>query len=50
MAKAAGLRSIAVTYGAQSEEALRRSEPTWVAHAFADVVRIARAEAKLPAP
>lgn len=50
MAKAAGLRSIAVTYGAQSEQALRRHAPTWVAHSFADVVRIVRAEAKLPPP
>ena len=45
MARAAGLRSIAVTYGAQPEAALRGA--TWVAHSFAEVVRIARAEASL---
>jgi phosphoglycolate phosphatase len=45
MATAAGLRSIAVTYGAQPEPALRQASPTWVAHSFAEVVRIARAEA-----
>jgi phosphoglycolate phosphatase len=50
MAKAAGLRSIAVTYGAQAETALRKAGPTWVAHSFADVVRIARAEASIPKP
>jgi phosphoglycolate phosphatase len=38
MARAAGLRSIAVTYGAQDEAALRRAEPTWVARSFAEVV------------
>jgi phosphoglycolate phosphatase len=47
MARAAGLRSIAVTYGAQPEHALRKASPTWVAHSFAEVVRIARAEATL---
>ncbi len=47
MAKAAGVRSIAVTYGAQPERALRRSGPTWVAHSFPEVVRIASAEARL---
>lgn len=45
MAGAAGMRSIAVTYGAQPEAALRRARPTWVAHSFPEVVRIARAEA-----
>lgn len=47
MAKAAGLRSIAVTYGAQPEAALRKAAATWVAHSFAEVVRIARSEARL---
>ena len=45
MARAAGVRSIAVTYGAQQEAALRQA--TWVAHSFAEVVRIARSEARL---
>ena len=38
MARAAGLRSIAVTYGAQSEAELRAASPTWVAHSFNQVV------------
>ena len=41
MARAAGLRSIGVTYGAQPEAAVRAAGPTWVAHSFAQVVRIA---------
>ncbi len=45
MARAAGVRSIAVTWGAQPEAALR--EATWVAHSFAEVVRIARSAARL---
>ena len=40
MARAAGVRSIAVTYGAQSEAALRAQQPAYVAHSFAEVVRI----------
>jgi len=45
MALAAGMRAIAVTYGAQSAEQLRGA--TWFAHSFAEVVRIASAEATL---
>ena len=50
MARAAGMRSIAVTWGAQPEAALKKARPTWVAHSFAEVVRIARAEATLQKP
>jgi phosphoglycolate phosphatase len=50
MAHAAGLRSIAVTYGAQPEATLRTARPTWVAHTFPQVVRIALTEANLPSP
>lgn len=46
MATAAGMRSIGVTYGAQPEAAVRKAGPTWVAHSFPEVVRIARAEAR----
>ena len=42
MARAAGMRSIAVTYGAQPEAALRDAAPTYLAHTFPEVVRIAR--------
>ena len=38
MARGAGLRSIAVTYGAQSEDELRAAGPTRVARSFAEVV------------
>ncbi|MGZ6143264.1 MAG: HAD family hydrolase [Myxococcales bacterium] len=41
MARAAGLRSIGVTYGAQPEAAVRAAGPTFIAHTFAQVVRIA---------
>jgi phosphoglycolate phosphatase len=50
MARNAALRSIAVTYGAQSEEQLRAKAPTWVAHSFPEVVRIALGLARLEAP
>jgi phosphoglycolate phosphatase len=50
MAKASGLRSIAVTYGAQSEAQLRAAAPTWVAHSFPEVVRIALGLATLRTP
>jgi phosphoglycolate phosphatase len=43
MARAAGMRSVAVTFGAQLESALRESAPTWMARSFAEVVSIARA-------
>jgi phosphoglycolate phosphatase len=50
MASRAGVRSIAVTYGAQPEPALRAAGPTWVAHSFPEVVRIALRLATLEAP
>jgi phosphoglycolate phosphatase len=50
MATASGLRSIAVTYGAQSEAQLRPAAPTWVAHSFPEVVRIALGLATLRTP
>ena len=50
MAARAGVRSIAVTYGAQPEAVLRTASPTWVAHSFPEVVRIARGLATLGAP
>jgi phosphoglycolate phosphatase len=50
MAAAAGVRSIAVTYGAQPEAALRREKPAFVARSFAEVVRIALREATLRTP
>jgi phosphoglycolate phosphatase len=40
MARDAGLRSIGVTYGAQEEAALRSAAPTWLAHSFAEAMRI----------
>jgi phosphoglycolate phosphatase len=39
MAQAAGIRSIAVTYGAQSETELLAARPTTIARSFAEVVR-----------
>lgn len=49
MAGAAGMRTVAVTYGAQSSEQLQGA--TWFAHSFPEVVRILRAEATLgPCP
>jgi phosphoglycolate phosphatase len=50
MAAASELRSIAVTYGAQSETQLRAAAPTWVAHSFPEVVRIALGLATLRTP
>ena len=50
MAGNAALRSIAVTYGAQSEKQLRAAAPTWVAHSFSEVVRIALGLATLHGP
>jgi phosphoglycolate phosphatase len=47
MALAAGVRTIAVTYGAQPGE--RLSGATWFAQSFAEVVRIVREEARLGA-
>jgi phosphoglycolate phosphatase len=42
MARAAGLRAIAVTYGAHDEATLRTEEPAWLAHDFDQVVGILR--------
>lgn len=39
MARAAGMRSIAVTYGVHSVQELRSSEPTWMADTFDDVLK-----------
>jgi pseudouridine-5'-phosphate glycosidase len=38
MARAAGMRSIAVTYGVHGVQELRSQEPTWIADTFGDVV------------
>ena len=49
MASAAGVRAIAVTYGAQSAERLQGA--TWFADSFSEVMRIVREEARLgPCP
>ncbi|WP_420959087.1 HAD family hydrolase [Burkholderia gladioli] len=47
MAKAADMRSIAVTYGVHTREQLERAEPDWIVNAFSAVmeVLVARAEA-----
>jgi len=50
MARRAGVQSIAVTYGALPEAALRAASPTWVAHSFPDVVRIARGLVNVETP
>jgi phosphoglycolate phosphatase len=50
MAKRAGIRSIAVSYGAQPLAQLLEGAPTWVAHSFPEVVRIARGLATLEEP
>jgi phosphoglycolate phosphatase len=39
MAKAAGMRSIAVTYGVHSLRELKSADPTWTADSFEDVVK-----------
>jgi len=39
MARAAGMRSIAVTYGVHGLQELRSAEPTWIADSFEDVLR-----------
>jgi phosphoglycolate phosphatase len=48
MAKAAGMRSIAVTYGVHSPAQLRSAEPTWIVDDFAGIVEILATEAALP--
>jgi len=40
MARAAGLRAVAVTYGAQSEEMLRGADPPFLARDFREVLSI----------
>ncbi len=50
MARRAGVQSIAVTYGALPEAALRAASPTWVAHSFPEVVRIARGLVNVESP
>lgn len=39
MARAAGMRSVAVTYGVHSVQELKSSEPTWMADTFGDVLK-----------
>jgi phosphoglycolate phosphatase len=46
MAKAAGMRSIGVTYGIHNKGELKSAEPTWIADTFAEV--LARIQAGLP--
>ena len=46
MAHGAGLRAVAVTYGAHDEATLRTESPDWVAHDFAEAVRLLRGLAK----
>jgi len=50
MAQRAGIRSIAVTYGAQPETLLRSAAPAWVAHSFPEVVHVALRLATLGSP
>lgn len=45
MAGAAGMRSIAVTYGVHSRPELRSANPTWLADSFDDVLACLRAAA-----
>jgi phosphoglycolate phosphatase len=46
MAHGAGLRAVAVTYGAHDEATLRTESPDWVAHDFVEAVRLLRGLAK----
>lgn len=48
MAKAAGMRSIAVTYGVHGVRELRSANPTWLADSFADVLDCVRAAGTEP--
>lgn len=50
MARRAGIRSIAVSYGAQPLAQLEQGAPTWVAHSFPEVVQIALDLASLEEP
>ncbi|WP_433435049.1 HAD family hydrolase [Nonomuraea sp. CA-141351] len=46
MARAAGMRSIAVTYGVHGPRELAEARPTWIADTFDDVVGLLRAAPK----
>jgi phosphoglycolate phosphatase len=48
MAKAAGMRSIALTYGVHSRRELEAADPTWVADSFDDVLDYVRKAAGKP--
>jgi phosphoglycolate phosphatase len=48
MAKAAGMRSIALTYGVHSRQELEAADPTWVADSFDDVLDYVRKAAGEP--
>lgn len=48
MAKAAGMRSIALTYGIHSRGELEAASPTWVADSFEDVLHYVRKTAGEP--
>ena len=43
MAMAAGMRSIAVTYGVHSVQELKSADPTWIADTFDDVLKCVQA-------
>ncbi len=43
MARAAGMRSVAVTYGVHSVQELKSSDPTWIADTFDDVLKCIQA-------
>jgi phosphoglycolate phosphatase len=47
MATAAGIRSIAVTYGIHGREELAAANPTWLADTFDEVVELLRAGARV---
>lgn len=49
MAKAAGMRSIAVTYGVHSVQELRSADPTWIADTFDDVLKCVQTSYAEPA-
>lgn len=49
MAHAAGVRSIAVSYGVHRAEELRSADPTWMADSFHDVLDHLRTAARRPA-
>jgi phosphoglycolate phosphatase len=48
MAAAAGMRSVAVTYGVHGLAELRTANPTWIADTFDDVLRCLRPDAPAP--